>query len=359
MDTSCLKLDLPSAAAVPVVSPCPSAYVASSRVNVSVPCVFKSSDPVSIHNSLLKMIPPEFLYRSNPPNTMASLSKTISNLLQFGQPYLVYPSAFLPRPRSIRSPEELGLVCSDLELVTSDGLTLHCYLLRHAEQSTVRWDRNTESDSCAVATVILFHGNGSNYGDGIYASSKLMRLRCNVLMLSYRGYGRSDGIPCESGLRLDAQAALDYVRSDSELARPPTILYGTSLGGAVAIDLASRNPSTVTALIIENTFTSLSDVVRGLPLLGYFWFLCTQKWESAAKMRLIPATTPILMLSGTRDEVVPKKHMEGLWTVAQRRGEDLHDKFESFPGGFHCDTLACPGYWDKVDEFVDFVAGLW
>lgn len=53
-------------------------------------------------------------------------------------------------------------------------------------------------------------------------------------------------------------------------------------------------------------------------------------------MRLIPATTPILMLSGTRDEVVPKKHMEGLWTVAQRRGEDLHDKFESFPGGFHC-----------------------
>ncbi|KAJ7346115.1 hypothetical protein DFH08DRAFT_1081039 [Mycena albidolilacea] len=172
---------------------------------------------------------------------MASLSKTVSNATSAVRP-AVPGLPICISPETTISPEELGLVCSDLELVTSDSVTLHCYLLRHAEQSTVRWDQNTESDSCAVAIVILFHGNGSNYGDGIYASSKLMRLRCNVLMLSYYGYGRSEGIPW---LRLDAQAALDYVRSDSELARPPTILYGTSLGSAVAIDLASRNPSTV------------------------------------------------------------------------------------------------------------------
>ncbi|KAJ7772978.1 Alpha/Beta hydrolase protein [Mycena maculata] len=300
---------------------------------------------------------------------MTTSSIFLSNLLWFGQPYLVYPSAFLPRPRLIKSPEELGLSYSDLRLMTSDGAVLHCYLLRHEEQSSLHYEAEDGSDGRALGTVIMFHGNGSNYGDGIYAASKLLAMRVNVLMLSYRGYGRSEGIPSEIGLRLDAQAALDYVGSDTELSARPTILYGTSLGGAVAIDLASRNPSMVSALMIENTFTSIADVVHGLPLLGPFSFLCTQKWESAAKVPLIPRTTPILMLSGTRDEVVPKAHMEALWAVAQRRGRGdnpnseseldgtTHDRFESFANGLHCDTITCPGYWDKIGEFLGSVTG--
>lgn len=76
----------------------------------------------------------------------------------------------------------------------------------------------------------------------------------------------------------------------------------------------------IKALILENTFTSLRKVVpHALPLLGPLSFLCHQKWDSVSKLPLIPRSTPILMLSGARDEVVPCEHMKELWEIATRR----------------------------------------
>ncbi|KAJ7472576.1 Alpha/Beta hydrolase protein [Mycena latifolia] len=293
----------------------------------------------------------------------------LSNILRHGQAYLVYPSAFEKRPREVTRPSELGLAYSNLQLTTSDGAILHCYMVHQARQSSSRIAQKARNDfpnvdaafrppakydTPAIATVIMFHGNGMNYGDCIYAAKRFVMRRCNVLMLSYRGYGDSEGTPSEKGLRLDAQAALDHVTADSELSAAPIILFGTSLGGAVAIDLASRNPSAITALIVENTFESLPRVVRAWPVIGTFSFLCFQKWNSAAKLPLIPPTIPILMLSGTQDEVVPKKHMETLWEIAQKRvdGSAQNDRFETFPEGTHADTFTCPGYWDKVGAFL-------
>ena len=77
-----------------------------------------------------------------------------------------------------------------------------------------------------------------------------------------------------------------------------------------------------------------------LPVLGPFAFLCHQKWDSASKIPLIPAETPMLLLSGVRDEVVPREHMQGLWELVQRR----------VPGGARGGAVvpprrrrACPG----------------
>ncbi|KAJ7486436.1 alpha/beta-hydrolase [Mycena galericulata] len=301
---------------------------------------------------------------------MATLSEILYNLLRYGQKYLVYPSAFAKRPREVSRPSELGLEYSNVQLTTSDGAVLHCYFLHQERQSSSRIREMAPNDfpridsafvppanyrnSPAIATVIMFHGNGMNYGDCIYGAKRFVMRHCNVLILSYRGYGDSKGIPSEKGLRLDAQAALDYVNAYSQLSSTPVILYGTSLGGAVAIDLASRNPSTISALIVENTFQSLPLVVRDWPVIGSFSFLCFQKWNSAAKLPRISPTIPILMLSGERDEVVPKKHMAALWEIARKRGGD-DDRFESFAGGMHADTFTCPEYWDKVGEFLAFV----
>ena len=84
--------------------------------------------------------------------------------------------------------------------------------------------------------------------------------------------------------------------------------------------MASRNPHSVSALILENTFLSLPRLVpSAIPALGPLSFLCHQKWDSASKIHLIPHTTPILMLSGVRDEVVPREHMKGLWELVQKR----------------------------------------
>jgi hypothetical protein len=76
----------------------------------------------------------------------------------------------------------------------------------------------------------------------------------------------------------------------------------------------------MTALIIENTFTSIPDIVQGWPIIGHFSFLCTQRWNSASKLARIPATLPILFLSGRSDNVVPPRHMDNLWEIAKQRG---------------------------------------
>ncbi|KAJ7675198.1 Alpha/Beta hydrolase protein [Mycena rosella] len=306
---------------------------------------------------------------------MSTTREILSNVFRHGQAYLVYPSAFETRPREVTRPSELGLAYSNLQLTTADGAILHCYMLLQARQSASRINQKARNDfphidadfeppvnynTPAVATVIMFHGNGMNYGDFIYSAKRFVMRHCNVLMLSYRGYGDSHGVPSEKGIRLDAQAALDHVTTDSELSNTPIILFGTSLGGAVAIDLASRNPSAITALIIENTFESLPRVVRAWPVIGAFSFLCFQKWNSAAKVPNIPPTTPILMLSGTKDEVVPKKHMETLREISRKRGDGSaqSDRFETFPEGSHADTFICPGYWVKIGAFLELVTSL-
>jgi len=228
----------------------------------------------------------------------------------------------------------------------------------------------------------MFHGNGGNIGHRVpLAKVFYEKIRCNVLMVSYRGYGHSEGNPSEKGLKLDAQAALDYVKSHPVLSRGPTILYGQSIGGAVSIDLASRNPLAIQALILENTFLSLPRLIpTALPLLGPFSFLCHQKWDSASKIARIPRQTPVLMLSGTKDEVVPAEHMLGLWQLIEKRGRFIapqdnsvpnddpmtHNrkvpvaatdvrslsKFVELPDGTHNDTCVQHGYWMEVAEFI-------
>lgn len=148
---------------------------------------------------------------------------------------------------------------------------------------------------------------------------------------------------------IDAQTALDYVLGHPELSKSPIILYGQSIGGAVSIDLASRNPSAIRGLILENTFCNLPSLIpTTLPLLSPFQFLCHQKWDSLSKIPLIPRATPILMLSGLRDEIVPPEQMQELWKEVGKRqgkavgsGEKGHlsgeglSKFIEYPRGTH------------------------
>ncbi|KAJ6494003.1 Alpha/Beta hydrolase protein [Mycena vitilis] len=310
--------------------------------------------------------------------TAATLSTVGAGLLYYGQNYLIYPSAFPPgsRTEDVPVPSTYGLPYQDLELMTSDGITLRCYMLpqskelarAHAAATPVPGEDDVTEDEFIISrpTVVMFHGNGGNHGHRIpLAKVFYLRMRCNVLMVSYRGYGLSDGSPSEKGLQIDAQTALDYLTSDPSFSKTPIILYGQSIGGAVSIDLASKNPAKISALILENTFTSLPSLVpHALPLLGPFSFLCHQKWDSASKVPLIPSTTPILMLSGVADELVPKEHMRALWEVVARRGETKTSggaefsrgleraKYMEFEHGGHNDTCVQPGYWSAVADFV-------
>ena len=110
----------------------------------------------------------------------------------------------------------------------------------------------------------MFHGNAGNIGHRVPIAKILEENSgCSVLMLEYRGYGMSTGIPDEKGLVIDAQAGLDWIRATDETKNNKVVVYGQSLGGAVAIQLVEKNQdsSDVVALILENTFTSIRDMI--------------------------------------------------------------------------------------------------
>jgi pimeloyl-ACP methyl ester carboxylesterase len=102
------------------------------------------------------------------------------------------------------------------------------------------------------------------------------------------------------------------------LGKGPIVFFGQSIGGAVAINLAADNPSVPAALILENTFTSITDLIPSLaPPLASFTWLLHQKWDSRSRFLELPADLPILLLSGRKDEIVPSKHMDEVRSLAR------------------------------------------
>ncbi|KAG5727726.1 Protein bem46 [Termitomyces sp. T112] len=323
-----------------------------------------------------------------------TIKEILGLVVRYGQRLLVYPAAF--GPLTHRIPWEMPRVPYMAPLLkTPDGIDLACYLFPQTRTSLTSSNEDininaneivdervelTEAAAEARATVIVCHGNAMHNYQCFVTACKLHEMKCNVFLLSYRGYGFSGGKPTEAGLRIDAQTALDYILSQPYLAHVPIIVCGHSLGGGVAIDLASRNPSHVAAVMVSNTFTSIPDIVRTWPIIGPLSFICTQEWRSIDKLRLIPTTTPILMVSGRRDDVVPVQLMDKLWQAAQKRGiprkswfrwsvpwsapddtetaSDVlpeHDKFVMMKHGTHDSTLDSRIYFDAMKGFVEAV----
>ncbi|KAJ4344019.1 bem46 protein, variant [Ascochyta clinopodiicola] len=184
----------------------------------------------------------------------SGIAALCSGLLYFKQNELIYPRAFPPDARTnVPRPSQFGLTdYEELFIPTPDGESLSAFYIRPNKQHA----RNV--------TVLMFHGNAGNIGYRLPIAKVLTNeLRCNVLMLQYRGYGLSSGNPNEKGLMIDAQTGLDYIRNRSELQGTQIVVYGQSIGGAVAIALASRNQKQgdVAGVVLENTFTSIRKLI--------------------------------------------------------------------------------------------------
>lgn len=130
--------------------------------------------------------------------------------------------------------------------------------------------------------------------------------------------------------------------------RNKIIVYGQSIGGAVAIHLAHSNPTKIRFLIIENTFLSIPHLIpRVMPILKPFTFLCNQRWNSHL---LIPnLTQKTLFLAGKQDELIPPDHMLKLHQSARR---SVYKKFVQFEKGTHNDTCIQEGYFEAIEEFL-------
>jgi fermentation-respiration switch protein FrsA (DUF1100 family) len=162
----------------------------------------------------------------------------------------------------------------------------------------------------ADLTVLWLHGNGGNIGHRVDQLQALhAALGANFFLFDYHGYGRSAGSPSESTLYADAHAALEYVRSRPETAGTQIVYFGKSLGSAVAVQLATSEPPH--RLVLQSAFTSVSDVASSyLPGLGV---LLVDRFPT---LHRIPAVrSPVLMIHGSRDTVVPADHASTLFAA--------------------------------------------
>lgn len=181
----------------------------------------------------------------------------------------------------------------------------------------------------------------------------------NLFIVSYRGYGESEGSPEEGGIKRDAQAALDHIINSKglEIDLERIVVYGQSIGGAVSIDLTCRNQSKIAALIVENTFRSLPLLIpHVIPILGWASNLCHQRWESEERLKEMvnSSTLPrMLFLSGANDELIPPSHMTALYSIVTGTDEGRKKaRMEIFEKGTHNDTFLQPGYFEAIANFL-------
>ncbi|KAH0907010.1 hypothetical protein HID58_038837 [Brassica napus] len=290
------------------------------------------------------------------------------------------------------TPARLNLIYEDVWLRSSDGVRLHSWFIKMFPD-------------CRGPTILFFQENAGRVSCLIYENVHSMsvgwdslpcyglhfrtldiahrlemvrimiqKLKCNVFMLSYRGYGESEGYPSQHGIIKDAQAALDHLSQRTDIDTSRIVVFGRSLGGAVGAVLTKNNPEKVSALILENTFTSILDMAGVLlPFLKWFIggsgtkslkllnFVVRSPWKTIDAIgeltdKLIlnqeQVKQPVLFLSGLQDEMVPPFHMKMLYAKAATRNSQC--TFVEFPSGMHMDTWLTGGdvYWRTVMQFL-------
>ncbi len=235
----------------------------------------------------------------------------------------IYPEGMYEDARYIPNLQE----CS---IRTEDGVTLHAWFA---------------SVDTPLATLLISHGNGGNISHRSELMRRLLRTGFNVLMYDYRGYGKSEGSPDEEGVYKDGRAAFDYVLTLHGVDPKRIVLWGTSLGGAVAIDVATHRPAA--ALILESTFSSAKDLARSVyPFLPARFFLRSQ-FNSIDKIRNI--TIPVLSMHGNRDAIIPFALGRKLFDAANEPKQ-----FYEIEGADHNDTYIVGGdeYLEQARTFV-------
>jgi len=213
------------------------------------------------------------------------------------------------------APKREGGLVEDVYIETSDGVRLHGWYLPVAD---------------ARGTVLFFHGNAGNLSDRYGWGQDLTTLGVNVLMVDYRGYGKSEGSPSEEGLYADAEAAWLFLVNHRGVSPDRLVAYGISLGGAPACELAVRRP--VAGLILQSTFSSARDMAGEMfPFLPVGPLVRT-RFDTAQKIPNVSA--PKLVVHSRDDEMIP-------YRMAERVYERAHEpkRFVSYEGPGHNDLI--------------------
>ncbi len=251
--------------------------------------------------------------------------------------YLLFEEKLIYFPsREIEAtPEALTLEHQDVFLDASDGTRVHGWFLPAPRRRS------------PSATVLVCHGNAGNISGRLDRSVLLHgRLGVDVFLFDYRGFGRSEGRPTEEGTYLDAVAAHRYLVEERGIAPERLILFGESLGAAVAIELSLRKDAV--ALVLEAPFTSIADMVRvAYPFLAPFNAFVRTRYDNLTKISRV--ALPLLIFHGRRDPTVPFEQGETLFHSAREP-----KTFVAVENAGHADAFLVGGeaYWNAWRSFL-------
>lgn len=233
-------------------------------------------------------------------------------------------------PDSVRyeTPDALGLRYEDVRFASADGTQLSGWFLP-AE--------NRQDPKEAKGTVVHFHGNAQNMSTHWRFVAWLPKQDYNVFVFDYRGYGQSGGKPEPKGVFEDSNAALNYVRSRSDIDPGRLFVFGQSLGGTNAIAVVgSGNRAGVKAAAIESTFYSYSSIANEkMPGAG----LLVSDDYAASKYVAAVSPIPLLLIHGTADQVIPLAHSRRLLADAREPRRLIE-----VPGASHLEPMTALRY---------------
>ena len=252
---------------------------------------------------------------------------------------------YYPDHHVYATPANDGLAYEEVSFSSADGTTLNGWFIPSATK--------------AKGTVIHFHGNAQNISSHYSFVSWLPKEGFNVFTFDYRGYGKSGGSVSRSGIREDAEATLNYVRSRRDVDPARILVLGQSLGCAISLAaLTDAGTNGIRAVVLDSPFYSYRSIVRDkmklIPVVGLLrWplsFLVISNSGSPASTVDDLSPIPLLILHGTSDQVIPYSHGARLFAKAEEPKQML-----SIPRGRHADalTLNDPQYRQQVVLFFN------
>ncbi|MDZ7737039.1 MAG: alpha/beta hydrolase [Gammaproteobacteria bacterium] len=239
---------------------------------------------------------------------------------------------FYPAKHLSSTPDNIGLLYEDISLSTPDRMRLHGWYIPAENPRGV---------------LLFLHGNAGNISHRLASLEIFNHLGLSTLIIDYRGYGNSTGSPSEQGTYTDAETAWEYLVTERGHEPGEVILFGRSLGAAVATWLATQ--AMPAGIILESAFTSLKALAKEYYPYMPVGLLLRSRYST--EEYLVAANVPSLIIHSEEDEIIPYKHAESLLATAGRNSE-LHTIRGGHNEGF---LLSEDSYIQAIRQFTDKV----
>lgn len=240
---------------------------------------------------------------------------------------LFYPN--LPGRKLTTSPADIGLEYESVSIVTKDKVQIHGWFVHSGRKR---------------GTILFMHGNAGNISHRLDSLQIFNHLGFSTFIIDYRGYGQSEGKITEEGTYLDAEAAWQYLTETRGIDPREIIVFGRSLGGAIASNLASKKQPG--GLILESVFTSVPDMAAKLYPVFPVRLLCRYTYDTNAAIQSV--SSPVLIVHSPDDEIIPFENGLELFSSAKEP-----KTFLKIRGGHNDGFIASgPLYYEGLDSFV-------